>query len=1125
MSGGAGSDSDSNRAMDCPSPTHANGPHRDHGDHHRTMVTEASDQPDSQPPALQSPAANCMRFSRRDAELAFLDRVLDLADTTAAAAAVLDGDARPKPRRAHGQGDAVETPTPTPAASSLEHWSGGGGGGECIPLLERLRFLAIVASSLDAFSLKRLGKLELEQSQANAAVKASRAAMPERTTAATPATPSSQRPSDSRDSTQTSMDATSDWAVGALPSELLPVALLHQARREQQAASQPDSGSSSTEAGNGQPDTNNSQLHRLQSSLERYAAAAAPDTSDSVAPTTSSVLQSNDKCMVLLPEYLQVNQHISQLECRMRQLFARQLQPDLAAVGIDIVTNPNTLSVVERSEVIAQCETKLLPHLRISTKLPHPASLDAAVGTIHLFVGSAAAVSLAGQAESSSTTPFFPSWFRPSGAQDQADEQQQQFLWIEIPPVAGKWLYLARKNDRHAFVPVEVAVALSLRQVAVEHPQLLSLFAKLAILPQSTGTSLSPPYICAGVHILRDSHPHADTPRQDDDSASEIPIPESMLQLLQERQDARIVRFVAQPLCTCSLQSPCPACAPADTMRAVYQTWLWSLMAQLDLPLESVLLVLASGHRAASAHTATSALAGLPELRIVEQSASLLHLHRLDQLVSAVSNPQLKFPPWRPVVHPLFAFLPNSLNEMNPEIADRFFERLTERDVMAHHPFHSWTHSVLAMLRAACLDPKVTDITISLYRVAENSAVVQSLVEAATTFQKRVTCIVELRASLDEERNAWAARRLRDTGRCRVLFGRQAWIMHAKLLVVTRREGGDRPGTAAPTERLYAQIGSGNYNESTCDRYTDLSYFTSNPLITAEITQLLARVAAEGVPIWQEVVLWLSALLAALVLYVAAIFSLSFFKQLLASKSETPTEPVPTSALPASEEAEFPTQHVLVSPFNMRDRFLALIAHETEMAKSKAKSDSSDDGLPDIFACCNALDDGAIVEALIQAAQAGANIFLSVRGPSRITPKMRNIRSLRIISVVGRFLEHTRFFYFRNGWSGWKDANGEPSSNPNSNDSQLALPRSGPMYIVGSADWAHSKLSKRIEIALPVRDPLIASHLERTMRLYLSTSTACQMQEDGSYSVQSATTARADDVQVSLMKLVQQSRL
>ena len=158
------------------------------------------------------------------------------------------------------------------------------------------------------------------------------------------------------------------------------------------------------------------------------------------------------------------------------------------------------------------------------------------------------------------------------------------------------------------------------------------------------------------------------------------------------------------------------------------------------------------------------------------------------------------------------------------DLAATPFEAIAQKDILLYYPYYSFEYFT-EVLRQASYDPKVRSIKINIYRVASNSRVIDSLIDAANN-GKRVTVVVELKARFDEANNIQWASRLTNAG-VKVLFGLPTLKIHSKLCLITRKENGK-------TVR-YAHIGTGNFNEKTAKIYTDFALFTVNPQITAEV--------------------------------------------------------------------------------------------------------------------------------------------------------------------------------------------------------------------------------------------------------------------------------------------------
>ncbi|RZR35210.1 polyphosphate kinase 1 [Vibrio vulnificus] len=152
------------------------------------------------------------------------------------------------------------------------------------------------------------------------------------------------------------------------------------------------------------------------------------------------------------------------------------------------------------------------------------------------------------------------------------------------------------------------------------------------------------------------------------------------------------------------------------------------------------------------------------------------------------------------------------------------FDAIRNQDILLHYPYHSFEH-ITELVRQASFDPKVVSIKINVYRVAKNSRLMNSLIDAVHN-GKRVTVVVELQARFDEEVNIEWSKRLTDAG-VHVIFGVPGTKIHAKLLLITRRE--------EEGFMRYAHIGTGNFHERTARVYTDFSLLTADQELAAEV--------------------------------------------------------------------------------------------------------------------------------------------------------------------------------------------------------------------------------------------------------------------------------------------------
>ena len=373
-----------------------------------------------------------------------------------------------------------------------------------------------------------------------------------------------------------------------------------------------------------------------------------------------------------------------------------------------------------------------------------------------------------------------------------------------------------------------------------------------------------------------------------------------------------------------------------------------------------------------------------------------VNLGRMNALIDAADAPELRFAAHTPAWP---AGLPRDVS---------MFWRLRQGDVLLHHPFESF-EPVVQFLREAVNDPAVLAIRQTIYRTGSESPLMDLLIEAVQR-GKEVTCVVELKARFDEEANINWAERLEAIG-AQVVYGIVGLKTHAKLLLVTRREGTAK----RPVMRRYVHLSTGNYNPRTARLYTDIGYLSADPKLTGD---------AEAV-----------------------------FQQ-LASLGKTQ-----------------PLRRMLQAPFTLHAEMLACVQRVAAAARRRRKTR--------IVLKINALTDAALIAALVDAGQAGAEIDLVVRGACCLPPGLPGQTDrIRVRSVVGRFLEHTRVLYFRWG----------------------AGPNDELLYLT-SADWMSRNMFRRIEIAWPVRDPALRQRVidEALVPYLLDGRDAWTERSDGSY--------------------------
>jgi len=355
----------------------------------------------------------------------------------------------------------------------------------------------------------------------------------------------------------------------------------------------------------------------------------------------------------------------------------------------------------------------------------------------------------------------------------------------------------------------------------------------------------------------------------------------------------------------------------------------------------------------------------------------------------------------------------------NPRIPQKFasnkdiFTLIREGDVLLHHPYDSFA-IVMDFLNRATDDPDVLAIKQTLYRIGNDSPVVSALCRAAEN-GKQVTAVVELKARLDEQHNIEWARQMEHAG-VNVVYGFVKWKVHCKATLVVRMEN--------KHPRRYVHVSTGNYNTLTAKMYTDIGLLTCNPEFGNDVSALFNVLT--GFNSWSSGDIFTAETLASM-----------FHK-------------------------------FMISPVTTRDCMLRLI--DREIKKSTPKIPGR------IIAKFNALVDTGIIAKLYEASCAGVRIDLIVRGICCLRPGVPGVsENIRVTSILDRFLEHSRIYYFSNG--------GDPE------------------IYSGSADYMPRNFFKRAEIIYPIENTDLKSRIiNEILATYLNDNVKARlMQPDGSY--------------------------
>jgi polyphosphate kinase len=351
--------------------------------------------------------------------------------------------------------------------------------------------------------------------------------------------------------------------------------------------------------------------------------------------------------------------------------------------------------------------------------------------------------------------------------------------------------------------------------------------------------------------------------------------------------------------------------------------------------------------------------------------------------IADLDFPELKYEPYR-------SRLPAPLSQVDFEENEPFFAAIRSGEILLHHPYESFTSSVVQFLETAARDPQVLAIKQTLYRTSGDSPIIEALIEAAES-GKQVLAVIEIRARFDEQANVRWARKLEAAG-VHVVYGLMGLKTHAKLSLVIR----DEPEGL----RRYCHVGTGNYNPKTARAYEDFGLLSCDPILGEDLTKI--------------------------------------FNQL-------------SGFAPLSDYSR-----LLVAPRTLRQGLLNKIDHEIQNHRA---------GRPaGIQLKLNSLLDEAFVEKLYEASQSGVKVELLIRGICALQPGIPGkSENIRVRSILGRFLEHSRIFHFVNG--------GESE------------------YWIGSADLMHRNLDRRVESLVRIARAEHKKYLQEILDLGLSDET------------------------------------
>lgn len=344
--------------------------------------------------------------------------------------------------------------------------------------------------------------------------------------------------------------------------------------------------------------------------------------------------------------------------------------------------------------------------------------------------------------------------------------------------------------------------------------------------------------------------------------------------------------------------------------------------------------------------------------------------------------------------------------------------QILKKDGLLIYPYHSM-RTILKLIEEAAKNPEVISIKITLYRLAQQSKIIDALIEAADR-GKEVIVYLELKARFDEANNIEWSSKL-EASLVQVVYGYDHYKIHSKSMLISM-------ATKQKVQHI-AHIGTGNYNENTAIQYADINLLTADPRITEDLV--------------------------------------SFFKHLSLS------------------DLSFATENLLIAPDNFKTKMIALIRREISYHETF--------GNGKMILKMNSLTDKDLIDAIYEAHDKGVDITLIVRGICCLVAN----ESLRVFSLLGRYLEHARIYYF--------------------------YARGAQELYFGSADLMTRNTERRIELVSPVYDAGLKQDLIQYLLMQIKDPHVYQMHSNGEY-LQVDNQSEVLDSQSQMMELALKSR-